>query len=752
MSIDFKRLKGIETVRGLVTKIEDLLGRVIWQAQSGEDVVLEVKKITVNTYAGGIKYTNEKFVAIDVYPKTNGTASVTYGGVTKTVTDTSGVEKPNAQTVYFGTLYGVSDEVETPESGVLTITGDFNEFGVGVYSEPITMGSYVFPMSAYCGCITGVKSWGQVKSVPINGFRSCTDLIVDIIPKQIKSFGNYAFSDSSITNFTAWETVSNLGSNMFYNAKSLKTAVITGDSSIVKIPNYMFYNCNALEKCVINSNSITEIGDYAFQNCTALTSVGLSNITEIKRYAFYGCTSLKEINLPQGLTTIGSEAFQNCYSLENITLPNTVTLINSSLFSGCNKLNHVVVPPSVTEIRYNSLACYKDEYGRLAGDYYMRSKTPPIMSTTPVNNILCGAFGAPAETENITIWVPEGCGQAYKTAENWSLYAGSIKEEIIEPAVLEVAKITSDTYAGETTYTGEEFILLDIYPQPYATVSVTYGGLTKTITDTSGAESPNAQRVYFGTFNGVTDDVATPASGTLTINGHIQGFAIGTYKKENSSAKTETKYCSCITGVTDWGAATRIPGYAFYACDKLTSVSIPESVTSIGGYAFYNCEELTSVSIPESVTSIGGYAFYNCKKITSVSIPAGVTEIGDRTFMYCNELVELTLREGITKIGDYAFFACNKLNNVVIPASVTHLGICSLICYEDEYGIPAGKYHMLGTTPPEVKTDDVGDSLYTPFNTGIVNAAQFRIFVPNGCAEVYKNDWGILTNYIEEEK
>ena len=325
--------------------------------------------------------------------------------------------------------------------------------------------------------------------------------------------------------------------------------------------------------------------------------------------------------------------------------------------------------------------------------------------------------------------IPEGNVTRITDASGRVLWKESGVEENVEPAVLEVAKITSDTYAGETTYTGEEFILLDIYPQPYATVSVTYGGLTKTITDTSGAESPNAQQVFFGTFNGVTDDVETPASGTLTISGHIQGFAIGTYKKENSSAKTETKYCSCITGVTDWGAATRIPGYAFYACDKLTSVSIPESVTSIGGYAFYNC-----------------------KKITSVSIPTGVTEIGDRTFMYCNELVELTLREGITKIGGYAFNSCNKLNNVVIPASVTHLGLCSLICYKDEYGIPAGKYHMLGTTPPEVTTDDVGDSLYTPFNTGIVNAAQFRIFVPNGCAEVYKNDWGILTNYIEEEK
>lgn len=160
------------------------------------------------------------------------------------------------------------------------------------------------------------------------------------------------------------------------------------------------------------------------------------------------------------------------------------------------------------------------------------------------------------------------------------------------PIVLEVEKITANTYAGETTYTGEQFILLDIYPKTNGTVKVTYGGLTKTITDTSGAESPNAQRVFFGTFNGVSDSVATPASGTLTIEGDCAAFGISTY--QNGSKTTNVGYCSCITDASELGEVEFIPDYAFYK--DLGTVSGGNHPTS--GY-------FDELIIPATVRSIG---------------------------------------------------------------------------------------------------------------------------------------------------
>ncbi len=159
---------------------------------------------------------------------------------------------------------------------------------------------------------------------------------------------------------------------------------------------------------------------------------------------------------------------------------------------------------------------------------------------------------------------------------------------------------------------------------------------------------------------------------------------------------------------------TKIGDEAFFWCDNLTGVVIPNSVTSIGKKEFYDCSYLTSVTIPSSVTNIGHHAFCFCdglkevhvsdlaawcgidfelgdydpsfssnplyyahnlylngKKVTNLVIPDGVTEIKDYTFYNCDGLTSLTIPNSVTSIGDDAFSGCSGLKTVYNLSELT---------------------------------------------------------------------------------
>ena len=182
--IDFSALKGLTIPEGVVTKIESG-GVVLWELPVGGSIVLEVEKITSNTYAGETTYSNEKFILLNIYPRSGGTVTVTYGDLTKTVVDDGTSEVPNAQEVFFGTYNGVTDEVETPDRGTLTIQGDCAAFGSGVFKKDKTLNNY------YTG-ITNIGSFGSVEFIPDYAFMNSSGLPIEKLPDGITSLGMYA--------------------------------------------------------------------------------------------------------------------------------------------------------------------------------------------------------------------------------------------------------------------------------------------------------------------------------------------------------------------------------------------------------------------------------------------------------------------------------------------------------------------------------------------------------------------------------
>ena len=132
--------------------------------------------------------------------------------------------------------------------------------------------------------------------------------------------------------------------------------------------------------------------------------------------------------------------------------------------------------------------------------------------------------------------------------------------------------------------------------------------------------------------------------------------------------------CESLTSITIPNSVTSIGEGAFSECTSLNSISIPNSVTAIGEYAFSECTSLNSISIPNSVTAIGEYAFWCCKSLTSITIPNSVTSIGESAFWGCKSLTSITIPNSVTSIGESAFRNCTSLTSITIPNSVTSIG------------------------------------------------------------------------------
>ena len=151
---------------------------------------------------------------------------------------------------------------------------------------------------------------------------------------------------------------------------------------------------------------------------------------------------------------------------------------------------------------------------------------------------------------------------------------------------------------------------------------------------------------------------------------------------------------------------TAIPDDAFWGCENLVNITLPQTVRTIGKGAFGQCVNLAQINIPEGVTSIGGDTFFLCRSLTRLTIPDSVTSIKGNPFQYmsaeiqvspenpafsvtdgvlfnkehtrliacpCNKAGAYEIPEGVREIGAHAFQNCDDLTDVTIPGSVGSL-------------------------------------------------------------------------------
>lgn len=124
-------------------------------------------------------------------------------------------------------------------------------------------------------------------------------------------------------------------------------------------------------------------------------------------------------------------------------------------------------------------------------------------------------------------------------------------------------------------------------------------------------------------------------------------------------------------------------GTSAFLSSELTSVSFANQRTALEALpmgAFEFCEQLTCVRIPRDapMKTIGEDAFYCCEALAQVELPEGLERIGENAFMQCNALKKIDLPRNLEELGEGAFWDCGALTSLIIPEKVKTFNVSYL--------------------------------------------------------------------------
>ncbi len=442
-------------------------------------------------------------------------------------------------------------------------------------------------------------------------------------------------------------------------------------SGIMTVP---WYDYRESIKNVELSNGITSIGSYAFDYFKELASINLPNsITEIGNSAFEDCIKITTVNIPNGVNSIEDNTFKNCEALKNIQIPNSVTSIGKSAFEKTG-LETISIPDSITNI------------GERA--FFGCSELPTVAISDSVTNIGNGAFSNCSKLTKITVTsnnsaysvsggvlfnkgktelivYPAGkTNTSYdipttvKTIKDSAFYGSSILKELYMPIVIET--IEKEAFRGCTQ--------LEKVRIPNSVKKIEKNAFIE-CSDLSRIEIPSSVN---NIGEGIIDN-----SHNIIVYYERETSAINDMEEEYEDYSSNVVFKSIDEKGTDISKKQDKSIYAILSEDKKTLYI--EGYGEIKDFSETNTpwndnkNTIEKVVISKGVTQIGKYTFNECTKLNNITIPNTITTLRSSSFKGCTGLTAITVPNSVSLIEAYAFEGCTGLTKFNFPTKVTEI-------------------------------------------------------------------------------